>query len=121
MAATSLARQPWRAAPGENQGLPSAAGPGQTPLLSLKVPGMAAPPLWTVWEGSRVPVRWAASLSLRPGQAGPQWLEAEALWPDGRRAFAVFRWRQSADGSVKPLPKGAAVWPRVWGLNPLLW
>ena len=29
------------------------------------------------------------AFTFKAGHSGPQWIEAEAQWPDGRRGFAV--------------------------------
>jgi hypothetical protein len=42
-----------------------------------------------VWEAAGQEPAFGNVFSFVPGKDGPQWIEAEAQFPDGRRAFAV--------------------------------
>lgn len=89
MAMTSVKDQAWRAAPGTIDGVPSTAHVGDALTLELTVPGMNVGGARLVWEVNGAQPVLGGSLSWKPAAAGPQWVEVEAQWPDGRRAFAT--------------------------------
>ena len=91
MAQTPLKTQPWRAASAKITGVPANAAAGAKFALQLEAEGLDLSPAQIVWEGRDLaPVFTAgAVLEFIPRQAGAQWIEAEAMLPDGRRVFAV--------------------------------
>ena len=88
LARTPLARQPWRAAAARITGLPAAARAGEAVTLRLEADGLDSSRASVVWESEGRVFRGAA-YTLSSATAGDAWVEAEALWPDGRRAFAA--------------------------------
>jgi hypothetical protein len=83
MARTPLRTQPWRSAAAR---IVSGRAPNS---FELEGPGLDLKSAIVVWEAEgRDPV-FGRRLVLRPGEPAPAWIEAEAQWPDGRRAFAV--------------------------------
>ena len=57
--------------------------------LRLAVPGQNLAGARIVWEARDQEPAFGATYTLSPKNNGPQWVEAEAEWPDGRRAFAA--------------------------------
>jgi hypothetical protein len=85
MAQTSLKNQPWRSAPARITIL--RAGESVTPRLTVS--GLDLRRARIVWEAKDQEPAFGSSRCFLPVKAGSQWVEAEAQWPDGRRAFAV--------------------------------
>ena len=56
--------------------------------LRLEADGLDSSRASVVWESEGRVFRGAA-YTLSSATAGDAWVEAEALWPDGRRAFAA--------------------------------
>jgi hypothetical protein len=57
--------------------------------LSVSVPGENLMLARVVWEARDQQPAFGPVYTLSPRNSGPQWVEAEVEWPDGRRAFAV--------------------------------
>ncbi len=91
MARTPLATQPWRAAPARITGSPATAPVGKPVNVSLGVDGLELAEAVVVWEARGAAPATGATFTFTPTQPGPQWIEAEACWPDGRRIFATAR------------------------------
>jgi len=88
MARTPVKNQPWRAAPAAISGLPAQISAGEKITARLTVEGLDLSNARVVWEMSgREPEMGGANFTFSP-ETGRQWIEAEAQWPDGRRAFA---------------------------------
>jgi hypothetical protein len=69
---------------------PAGTAPLHAPtVLRLDVEGEDLSRARVVWEARGQEPAFGPTFSLRPGSSGPQWVEAEAEWPDGRRAFAT--------------------------------
>jgi hypothetical protein len=62
---------------------------GKPVEVSLKVSGMSLEDARITWEGSCPNPDYGPTYTFTPTNSGPQWVEAEAQWPDGRRAFAA--------------------------------
>jgi hypothetical protein len=91
MAASPRARQPWRAAPMRIVGVPLGGSDIGHPVTArLQCDGMdLSGAVRIVWERSGAePVFGGPTLRFTPEKDG--WVEAEAQWGDGRRAFAHF-------------------------------
>ena len=101
MARSSRKAQKWRAAAGRMDGVPVRIQAGASFRVTLHVDGMDSRDAQIVWEAAGQEPKFGAAFACHPSHAGPYWIEAEAVWPDGRRAFAVL------DFSVAP-PKGIA-------------
>jgi len=88
-AQTSYQNQPWQA-PGNAQIIvPSATAPvGQPVTLSMQVPGIDLSSARITWEARDQEPAFGQTFTFAPKSNGPQWVEAEAQMPDGRRIFA---------------------------------
>ena len=89
MGRTPLKNQTWTGAKGKIGGVPTEVKAGQQVTADLKVEGLDPGGAIIVWEASGQEPRVAGRYSFTIDRAGSQWIEAEALWPDGRRVFAV--------------------------------
>jgi hypothetical protein len=58
-------------------------------MIHLDVQGEDLSLARVVWEARDQEPAFGPTFSLTPRNSGPQWVEAEAEWPDGRRAFAA--------------------------------
>jgi hypothetical protein len=87
------------------------AAPGSTvPLnapvtLSVGVPGESLALARIVWEARDQQPAFGPTYTISPRNSGPQWVEAEVEWPDGRRAFAADSFE--ADSAVVAWVDGA--------------
>jgi hypothetical protein len=67
-----------------------------------------------VWEGRDQQPAFGSAFGLKPRTNGPQWVEAEAMLPDGRRVFGVGSYMADSptidwvDGAVPPGAEAAA-------------
>jgi hypothetical protein len=57
--------------------------------LRVNVPGEDLSLARIVWEARDQEPAFGPTYTISPRNSGPQWVEAEAEWPDGRRAFAA--------------------------------
>ncbi len=57
--------------------------------VRLEVPGEDLALARVVWEALDQEPAYGPSYTVSPRSSGPQWVEAEVEWPDGRRAFAA--------------------------------
>lgn len=88
-AKTSLKSQSWQAVQGQIQ-LPSSVVPvGTNVTLSMSAPGIDLSGARITWEARDQEPAYGDSFTFAPVNNGPQWIEAEALLPDGRRIFAT--------------------------------
>jgi Glycosyl hydrolase family 9/Cellulase N-terminal ig-like domain len=89
MAGTSLRTQQWKSAVGQIRSLPTKALAKQVVSVGLDVDGLYVHSARIVWEAAGQEPQLGNQFTFVPGKEGPQWIEAEAQWPDGRRVFAV--------------------------------
>ena len=89
MAQSPVKDQPWRSATAKITGLPPAIAVGVKVRVQLEVAGMDPAGARILWEARDHEPVFGAALEITPAHPGPQWVEAEAEWPDGRRAFAA--------------------------------
>jgi hypothetical protein len=90
LAARTLPKvQPWRCARGEILGLPAQTAVHTPVTARLDVGGLDLRNARVVWEARDQEPAYGATFAFRPVQPGPQWVEVEAQWPDGRRVFAA--------------------------------
>lgn len=78
MAQSPLKTQPWKSVAAKIINAPSGG-------YRLDVPGLDPTAALVVWEAAG---RQPALGPIFKPEGSPDWIEAEALWPDGRRAFA---------------------------------
>ncbi len=89
MAQTSVKQQPWKPALAHITGLTTASLLPKSPItLQLTAPGLDLSSARIVWEADGRDPSEGPSFVLNPGEDRPQWIEAEAQMPDGRRVFA---------------------------------
>src|SRR6185295_14531202 len=55
----------------------------------VELPGEDLAHARIVWEARDQEPAFGSTYTLSPKTNGPQWIEAEIAWPDGRRAFAA--------------------------------
>ena len=89
MAQTPLKDQPWRSAAATIQGVPRRVAAGQRFTVRLDVEGLDPAQAQVVWEVAGREPAFGTRRELTAGPEHRQWIEAEAVWPDGRRAFAA--------------------------------
>jgi len=89
MARSSRKDQKWRSAAAHIVGVPLKARAGTRVRATLSVPGMDLQGARIVWEAEGQEPAFGTSYNVTPARPGPHWIEAEAQWPDGRRAFAA--------------------------------
>jgi hypothetical protein len=77
----------WKSAKGKIN-IPSSVAAGAPVTVSLQVAGMDLKTARITWETGGQEPDFGSTYTFSPG-AGPQWVEAEAQWPDGRRVFAT--------------------------------
>ncbi len=88
MARGAMKSQPWRSATANI--VVQTSGADATALSArLDVEGMAVEQAQVVWEAAGLEPRFGAPSVEFPDGKGATWLEAEAVWPDGRRVAAV--------------------------------
>ena len=92
---------PWRAVSGSIT-VPAGVAPVGAPVtLRLEVAGLDLAGARIVWESRDQEPAFGSSFTVIPRNGGPQWVEAEATWPDGRRVFA----RASFPVAAPPAPR----------------
>lgn len=84
MAQTELKSQPWKFA-AASIAIRTTNG---TSVATLDVPQLPIEDAQVIWEAQGQEPKAGREFPLPPGRK-PAWLEAEACWPDGRRAFAT--------------------------------
>jgi hypothetical protein len=88
MGRSALKDQPWSHADARIVGLPARVHAGQDVRPRLEVDGLDVSQAEIVWEAKGRPSEDGPDPTLEFAAPGRSWLEAEATWPDGRRAFA---------------------------------
>jgi hypothetical protein len=90
MAQGPLRDQPWTAAQGRIRLRPTAqpGSPALTARLEVVDADLDPDQAQIVWEATDQTPTFGGPFTFVPATLGAQWIEAEALWPDGRRIFA---------------------------------
>jgi len=87
-AQTPLQTQPWQAVPAQII-VPSGVTPvGSNVTVSMQTPGLDLTTARITWEANGQQLGFGQSFTFAPADNGPQWVEAEAQFSDGRRVFA---------------------------------
>ena len=89
MAQTPLKSQAWKSAAGTITGLPSSIPAQEEITATLSAPGVDLSNAMIMWEARDQEPTPADRFTFACKNTGPQWVEAEALLPDGRRVFAT--------------------------------
>ncbi len=88
-AQTAYKTQAWKAPANAAITVPTGTAPvGQPVTVSLHVPGMDLTGARITWEARDQEPVYGQTFTFTPRNNGTQWVQAEAQWPDGRRAFA---------------------------------
>ncbi|MDX1953042.1 MAG: glycoside hydrolase family 9 protein [Verrucomicrobiota bacterium] len=103
MAQTPLKTQPWRAVPGTISGLPKIVEPGLQTVVEFNAP-VDLSKSQIVWEARDAEPALSRNFLLQPKTPGENWIEAEALLPDGRRIFAMSSFLSRAGSEIQPNP-----------------
>ena len=82
------ARRPWSHATATIVAPAGAAELHRPVTLRLAVPGQELADARIVWEARDQEPAYGPTYVISPKTNGPQWVEVEIEWPDGRRAFA---------------------------------
>ena len=110
-AQTSYKSQAWQAPANAQIVVPAGtAALGQPVTLSLQVPGLDLSTARITWEARDQEPAFGATFTIAPKSNGPQWVEAEAQMPDGRRIFAKASFNADAPNIVwvdDSVPAGA--------------
>jgi hypothetical protein len=105
--------QPWSAPANAQITVPTGIVPVGSPVtVSLQVPGMDLSGARVTWEARDQEPAYGAMFTFAPQNNGPQWVEAEAQWADGRRAFAKASFNANSPNIVwvdDAVPAGATV------------
>lgn len=88
MARSNYKTQAWKSATATITGLPASVPALQPISCTLSVPGIDMSKATVVWEGRDQQPTPGATFNFFAYNPGPQWVEAEAALPDGRRVFA---------------------------------
>ncbi len=88
MAQTPKKTQAWKSATATITGLPASVAANQKITIGLSAPGVDLSNATIVWEARDQEPTPGAQFTFAAKNTGPQWVEAEALLPDGRRVFA---------------------------------
>ncbi len=92
MGRTAEANKKWKPVPVEIEGAPIAVKAGESFTARLKLPeGMTLDDATVIWEVPGAEPVAGPSFKGSVGGSGAARLEAEIVWPDGRRAFAVHK------------------------------
>lgn len=89
MGASSLRNQHWRAATAVITGIPAQVHSGTPFTIALEVTDLNPSEAQIIWEAAGQEPVQGAEFRITPTGTGKRWIEAEAVWPDGRRAFAA--------------------------------
>ncbi len=88
-ALTSAATVPWQAVPAQINVPSGVAIVGSNVTLTMQSSGVDFSGARITWEARDQQPAFGQSFTYTPINNGPQWVEAEAQWPDGRRIFAT--------------------------------
>ncbi|MFN7141199.1 MAG: hypothetical protein ACK4UN_17865, partial [Limisphaerales bacterium] len=88
MAQTAYRHQPWKAASANLVGLPTSVAVNQPVTIGMTAAGVDLSQASIVWEARDQEPTPGPTFTFAPKNSGTQWVEAEALLPDGRRVFA---------------------------------
>ncbi|HEX3718990.1 MAG TPA: glycoside hydrolase family 9 protein [Verrucomicrobiae bacterium] len=86
---TAAASVPWHAVPAQINVPTGIAAVGSNVTLTMQAAGVDFSGARITWEARDQQPAFGQSFTYAPINNGPQWVEAEAQWPDGRRIFAT--------------------------------
>lgn len=107
LAATPLRDQAWKPVLGKIEGAPATATVGKPVTLRFAAPGKLDPDrARIVWDARDHAPAYGREFTFTPRQAGAQWVEIEAQWPDGRRVLAVVEFPASGGTELRSAAAG---------------
>ena len=89
MAQSPRKDQKWRSAAGHIVGIPAHPRAGVPITVLFTADGLQTGEAQTLWETKDHGTAYGARHIFTPSRSGTNWIEAEAVWPDGRRAFGM--------------------------------
>jgi hypothetical protein len=101
-ARTSVKSQAWRGVPGQITGLPGSIPAREQITARLTAPGIDLSQARIIWEARDQEPVIASEFKFAAVNVGPQWVEAEAILPDGRRIFAATNFTATTATDVPP-------------------
>lgn len=101
MARSPVHAQPWRPPAAAIRGVSARVTVGGEATAHLEVPGLDVGAARVAWETPGHEPAFGHRFHLRPRAAGPSWIEAEAVWPDGRRVVARLEF-EAVDAPRRP-------------------
>ena len=108
MAQSPVKQQAWKSTTARIVGLPATVTVGTKVTAKLEVAGLDLTGARIVWEARDQQPAFGRTFEFAPAHSGVQWVEAEAEWPDGRRAFAAASFQaQLVTGGQAALPTKA--------------
>lgn len=98
MADTPVRTQTWQPTAARIEGIKATGVVVNQPITVTFVPptGWDMKKARVVWEGSQQTPTLSPTFTFVARESGPQWLEVEAIWPDGRRSVGAFSFSASA-------------------------
>jgi hypothetical protein len=87
-AQTSIGTQPWKAVPAQIVVPSGVVQVGSNVTVSMQASGLDLSTARINWEANGQLPAFGQTFTFAPANNGPQWIEAEAQFPDGRRVFA---------------------------------
>jgi len=104
MCMTSVKDQRWVPQPGLIAFANTNVFTGKTATATLAAADIDLSSAQIVWEGRNQEPSMQVAFSAVPSVLGPHWVEAEALFPDGRRIFAASEFNSVATHVVTLTP-----------------
>lgn len=107
---TSTKSQTWKSAAGQITAPTSVVPVGQPVTISVAASGLDLSGARIVWEGRDQLPAYGSTFTYTPQNNGPQWVESEIEWPDGRRVVATASFTANSPNVVwveDSIPAGA--------------
>jgi hypothetical protein len=101
-AQTPVKSQSWRGVAGRITGLPGTIPAKENITARLTAPGIDLSQARIIWEARDQEPVIASEFKFSALNVGPQWVEAEAILPDGRRIFAATNFTATFATDVPP-------------------
>jgi hypothetical protein len=102
MAQTALKAQQWKPITAQISGLPQSTPTGEAIRVKLTAPNLDLSTALITWEARDQEPVITSEFEFTPRNVGEQWIEAEALFPDGRRIFAANKFSATAARNIAP-------------------
>jgi hypothetical protein len=106
VAQTSAKSTPWKSGTAQIITPPTVVPLGVPVPLTVQTPKLDLSSAQVVWEGRDQEPAFGPTFSFTPKNNGPQWVEVEVEWPDGRRVFATSTFSANSPVITAPSPPG---------------